>query len=283
MPVLLFVLKNQLFHQLHSLLEGQIPRLGLLDLGLERVVLPADRPPDVLLHTGPGVLTLPLELARLALHPLLEHHIIPGLENLPENFLAAPGIRHQQLEKIPLGNHGDLRKLAAVQADDADDLLIDLSGPGHQAAIRQVKLRLRLLGGGAAAPLGRALILRVAADGVGLAAIGKDQLHLGGRLRLSVLGAEHGRVPVFSAGLPIEGVGNGVKNGGFARAGVAGDEVQALPAQFFQIHHHCSGVGAKGGYRQFQWSHGSPSQMRSIRLWAKVRGSSPIGCPFCFS
>ena len=272
------VLGDQLFHQLHGLLEGQLPRLGLLQLGLGQVILLTDDAADVLLHTGPGSLTVSLELSRFALHSFLEHHIVPGLEDLPEDLLAAPGVRQQQLEEIPLGDHGDLGKLAAAQADDPDDLSVHLPGLGHQAAVREGQLRVRLLDGGAAALFGQPFIFRVPADRIGLSAVGKDQLHLRGGLRPGVLGAEHGWVPVVAAGLPVEGVGDGVKDGGLAGAGVSGDEVESLLPQLLQVHDHPARIGAEGGYCQFQRSHASSSsQIRSIHARAKLRCSWPMG------
>ena len=282
--LLRLILIDQPLDQLHSLLEGELARLGLQNFWPQQVVLLTDHTADVLLHAGPGRFTVPLEPTGFTFHLFLEHHVVPGLEDLPKDLLSAFGVRLQQLAEIPLGDHGDLRKLAAVEADDPGDLPVDLPSFGDQTSVREDQLCVRLLDGGPAALFRRPLVLRIPADGIDLAAVGEDQLHLRGGLRLGILGTEHGRVPVVPAGLPVEGIGDGVKDGGLACAGVSGDEVKPLFPQPLQVHDHLPGIGAEGGYRQFQRSHfSSSSQMRSIHARAKACCSSPMGCPFCFS
>lgn len=94
--LLLPVPGQKTFNQLHRVLEGQLPRLGLFQLIPEQVVFPAGHSGDVLPDTGPGPVALPLEFSRLVFHPLLEHHVVPGLKNLPKNLLAALSVRQQQ-------------------------------------------------------------------------------------------------------------------------------------------------------------------------------------------
>ena len=72
-----------------------------------------------------------LQLAGLSLEPFLKNHVVPGLENLPKNLLSGFGVRQEELEKVSLGNHGDLGELFSVQADDFDDLAVHVLHPGH--------------------------------------------------------------------------------------------------------------------------------------------------------
>ena len=268
------VLLNQLSEQFLGILEGQFPGLRSLKLRTEGVLHRADGAGNVLPDAGPGCFTGLLQGGRPLLYPVLKRHIEPGFENLPENLLPAFGVCQQQLEKIPLGYHGDLGKLAAVQPDDSVDLPGNLPALGDQPAVRQAKLGIRFLHHASRAPLGRALVLGISADGIGFAAVREDQFHKGGCVRLGVFGAEHGRVPVAAAGLPIEGVCNGVEQGGFTGSRVAGDQVKPLPAQLLQVYRHLTGVWPKGGQDQLQRSHViSSSKMESIRPCEKRRCS----------
>ena len=266
---------NELLHQLQRFAKGQRPLFGQRQAG----VVPLHAA-NVLLRAGLLRLTAALQPAGFPFQPLLQHHIIPGLEDFPKNFLPAFGVRQQQLEKIPLRDHGDLGKLAPVQPKDGDDLGGHLAGFGHYPA-GQMQLRLGLLHRGAAAAAGGAQVFRAAAHRVAPAAAKKFQLHKGGGLRQRVLGAEHGGVPVVAAGLAVQGVGDGVKDGGLACAGVPRDEVQPPGAQLFHGKADRPGVGAKGGKRQFQRSHSSPSQMVSMSARAKSCWSALMGWPFC--
>ena len=203
------------------------------------------------------------------------------MEQLPEDLLAGLGVCQQQLEKVTLGDHGHLGKLAAAQAQDLRNGGGDLPGFGDDAAVGQMQLCLRFLDGGAAAAPGRALILRAAPDGIARRAAGEHQLHGGGGFRGGIFGAEHGRIPDVAAGLAVERIGDGVEQGGLASAGVAGDEVEAAAAQRFQRDLRFVGVRAKGPHGQFQRSHTSSSQIRSISPRRNSRWASLMGCPFC--
>jgi hypothetical protein len=50
---------------------------------------------DVLLHAGPSSLAVPLKFNGLALYFFLKHHVIPGLENFPEDLLTTFSISLQ--------------------------------------------------------------------------------------------------------------------------------------------------------------------------------------------
>ena len=150
-------------------------------------------------------------------------------------------------------------------------------------SVRKLQLCVRLLGGGAPAPLGGALILGIAPDGVGLAPVGKDQLHLGRGIWQGVFGAEHGGASGVSAGLVVESIGDGIEDGGLPRPCVPGNQVQALGPQLLQLQLHLAGIGPKGGHSQFQRSHASPSHICSISSRAKSRWIWSMGRPFCCS
>ena len=275
------VLGQKALNERHGLHKGKISLLGLLQRIFQWVLRLGENALDVLLHAGArGGAGVP-QSAGFRFQPLLQDHVAAGVEQLPEDLLAGLGVCQQQLEKVALGDHGHLGKLAAAQTQDLGNGGGDLPGFGDDAAVRQMQLRLRFLDGGAAAAPGGALILRTAPDGVARLAAGEYQLHGGGRFRGGVFGAEHGRVPDIAAGLTVERVGNGVEQGGLSRAGIAGDEVKAAAAQRFQRDLRFVGVRAKGPHGQFQRSHTSSSQIRSISPRRNSRWASLMGCPFC--
>ena len=277
------VLGRKPLQHIHCLFQRQLILPGLLSLIRQGIsLLPLDAL-HILAHALPGLLTFLALLKGQSLDSVLEHHIIPGLEYFPENFLPAFGVGQKELEEIPLGDHGDLRKLVSVQTDNLGNGGRDFPWTGDDAPIGQMQLPFRLLGGHPFAALGRALVFRIAAQSVLLASISKFQLHKGGSLRACILGAEHGSIPVLPTGLPVQCVGNGIKQGGFPGPCVSGDQVEPFFSQLFQLYHRFPCIGSKGRHGQFQWSHGSSSQISSISPKAKDRWVSCMGWPFCFS
>ena len=275
------VLGQKALDERHSLRKGKGPLLGLPQGIAQRVLRLGENALNVLLHAGAcGRAGVP-QSAGFRFQPLLQDHIAAGVEQLPEDLLTGLGVCQQQLEKVTLGDHGHLGKLAAAQAQDLRNGGGDLPGFGDDAAVGQMQLRLRFLDGGAAAAPGGALILRAAPDGIARRAAGEHQLHGGGGFRGGIFGAEHGRIPDVAAGLAVERIGDGVEQGGLSCAGVAGDEVKAAAAQRFQRDLRLVGVRAKGPHGQFQRSHTTSSQIRSISPRRKSRWASLMGCPFC--
>ena len=189
----------------------------------------------------------------------------------------------QQTGELPLCDHGDLGELVVVQPDDVGDGGGDFFGFGHRrAAVGIGQDGVCLLGGHALAPGLGAEVFRVAPDGVPLAAHLEFQFHEGGGAGVRILAAEHGTVPDAAAGTVVQGVGDGVKEGGLARAGVAGDEVQPAPAQLFQREGGAACIGPEGRKGQFQRSHCSSSfQSCSMSCWQNAACSSLRGWSFC--
>ena len=166
------------------------------------------------------------ESCALGAESVLQLLVALGAEQLAEDAAALLGGGVQQPGELPLRDHGDLGELVVVQADELDDGGGDLLGPGDGGpAVGKGQGGVGFLGGKALAPGLGAGVLRVAADGVPLAPHLKFQFHKGRRGGVGVLAAEHGPLPHAAAGAVVERVGDGVKEGGLACAGVAGDEV----------------------------------------------------------
>ena len=214
----------------------------------------------------------------LLLDPVLKLAVAAGLEDLPENLDPVLGFGLEQPQKVPLGDHGDLRKLVPVQAQQRRHGGGDLPPFGHRlAAVGIVELRLGPLGGEARAPLLGPEILRRPPDAVDLAPALEGQLHKGGPGRRGIVAPQHVRLAAAAAGLAVEGEADGVKNRGLPCPGVAGNQVQAPVPQLGKIQPDLAAVGAEGAYHQHQRSHSPSSQISSISRRARARWSSDRG------
>ena len=159
-----------------------------------------------------------------------------GAEQLAEDLAPLLGGSVEQPGELPLSDHGDLGELVVIQPDDVHHGGGDVLGPGDgRAAVGVGEAGVGLFGGKALAPGFRAEVFGIAADGAALSPHLKFQLHEGGSAGLGVLAAEHGPFPDAAAGMVVEGVGDGVEEGGLARAGVAGDEVEPASAQLSEV------------------------------------------------
>ena len=270
-------------HRVHRFAEGQGAAAHKLGPRGERILRLAEQPGKeafhlVLLRVAPGS-----QGGGLLAQPVLQREIRPCAEHFAEDLLAALRAGREQLEKIALGDHRDLREARAVQAGDLRHARRDLLRLCEDGAVRQGKERVRVLHHRAAAAPGRALVFRAAAHRVRPAGAGERELHPGGRLRRGVLRAEHGGIARVAARLAVERVGDGVENGRLAGAGVPADEVQPLGAQIGKRDLRPAGVRPERGDRQMQRPHASPSHTSCTSAAAKARCASLIGCPFCFS
>ena len=160
------------------------------------------------------------------LQALLQPGIALGAEQLAENAAALLGGSVEQLCELTLRDHGDLAELAVVQPDDLLHGGSHILGFGHRrTAIGIGEGGIRFLGGHALAAVFGSLVLRVAAHGIALAVHLKFKLHKGGRFKISIFAAQHGALAHAAAGMIVQGVCNGIEQGGLACAGIAGDKV----------------------------------------------------------
>ena len=186
-------------------------------------------------------------------------------EDLPEDGHALLGTRQQQTQKVALGNHGHLGELLPRQPKDGLNGGVGLVPAGDNASIPHVQGDGGLLRGGAAAPTGRPLILGIPADDIHPVPGGEGQLHIGRDIRRGILASQHALAADAAAGPAVQGVGDRIKDGGLARAGIAADEVQPLVAQAGQLKPFQPRVGAEGGHGQHKRLHRSSSIRFSSR------------------
>ena len=218
------------------------------------------------------------------LQALLQPGVALGAEQLAEDAAALLGGGVEQPGELSLCDHGNLAELAVIQPDDLHDGGGHVLGSGHRrAGVGKGEDGIRLLGGEAfAAHLGTG-VFRVAAHGIALPVHLKFQLHKGGCSGVGILAAQHGTLAHTAAGMVVQGVCNGIEQGGLACAGVAGDKVQAAFSQFFQFQHGLARIGAKGRKGQSERSHASsPSfQISSMSCWQNAACSAVRGWLFC--
>ena len=261
LPFPLLLLPDQLIQKRQDLPGGQFAVSGSLCLRQQQVVLPAADAGKVLPDAVSQLIALLSGFRCLLLQPALQFFVPLGFEDPPEDLDAFFGIGLQKLPELPLGDHGNLRKLLPVDPQDLLYFFGHIPLPGHNAAIRQLQGGFGgLFHQTVAAPLGRALLLRASFYGVVPAGVVEGQLHPGGGLRLGIFGTQHIRGPAVAAGFAEKGIGDGIENGGFSGAGIPGDEVQPRRPQLIQLQLGSAGIRPKGGHRQSDRSHCSPSK-----------------------
>ena len=277
------VLIQNILQQLPDLLHRKPARFCFLKLRGKTAFRSACYAADILFYTGflrrAGIPQLP----GLIFKTFLKYLIPARLKELPENPLTFLCVCQKQLQKISLGNHGNLGKLISVHSENLPHRRVYVLHLRNHAAVRHRKLRVRLLDRSPASPLRRPLILGISADCVNLVSIGKGQLHKGRRVRVRILGAQHSRLPVRAAGLPVQRECNRVKDGRLSRSRISRNQIKTALSQAVHVKLRPSRIGTKGGYHKLPRPHPSSSHIFSIRPSAKASCSSLIGPLFCRS
>ena len=244
---LLFDERCQVFEKL------RVPRLIVLQIPLRRL--------EDVLHQGAQLFTLPkaaaFQLIPRAGEQILIPHVWRGVEEPAQDLVFLVTVGVEKFPELPLGQHDDLAKLLCVEPQQRLDTRRDLRRALRGLTVGFDKLCVRprfviLIGAALFAEMQAALYL------VFLAALGKAELHhrvLGLRHMVAV---EHVGAAVAAAGGAVEGEHDGVKDGGLARTGVAGDEIEPV-RELFKGQRGGPGVGAEGRHFQIQRSHLSAS------------------------
>ena len=201
----------------------------------------------IVLDGLPRILLFDEEPLRIAQDLQLQCLIVLGLEELSEDFLALLRVREQQLQEVALRDHRDLRELLVVDAEDLQDLPVDLPRLREHRAVRQPELRVRLLDRRATATLRRALVLRISLHGIVLPTVTEAHLDLRRGLRLRILRAQHTGGPVLARGLTEQSEGDRVEDRGLAGTGVARDEIKPAFAELLHIDFCHALIGSEGG------------------------------------
>ena len=277
------VLLNQRFQQPRRLLYRQRPRFGLAHLNAQHIIPVHAYPVDILRQAVSCCRALFIQPSRVTLQVFLQRLEELCFKNLAKDCLSFLRRRQKKLEKVSLSNHGNLHKLAAVDAHNVKNCGIHIPLPGQHPPVRIVQLGFRLLCGVSGSSGFRAKIFRVSPHGIGLPGVGKHQLNLCRHALFRVFRPEHVCFPGVAAGLAVQRIGDGVKNRGLARPRVSRDQVKPAAAQLVQIQHCPAGIRAECAHCQFNRSHRSSSRAAAISSLIYSVCSSLMGWLFCIS
>ena len=222
--------------------------------------------------------------ALFSLRTQLQLRILERAEQPLEQVAPLGGFGVENLQKIALRDHHGLRELVAGQPDQILHALRDFIQSRPALAGVGLKLRRVLAHDHAVAALAGAGVFGIAAQTVVVPSVAERQLHprilrLGGVVRAEGL---RGAAILAARGFAVQREADGVENRGLARAGVAGDQEQAVLTQLFKIDLRRAGVRAKGAHRQLQRLHRtSPSNSFriavSISMWRSL-GATSLFC-----
>ena len=94
---------------------------------------------------------------------------------------------------------------------------------------------------------------------------------------------KHGDTAEFTTGFSVQGKCNGIEDGRFSGAGIAGDQKQTITGESFEVNDSFIQIGTEGGHGQLFWSHGSTSHISPIRSAMMADCSALISELFCAS
>ena len=223
--------------------------------------------------------TFLVRLAGVLLRGLSQTLVVCRVKNAAQDSGTLGGGRVEQLGKIVLRQHRHLCKLLGVNAQQLDHCI----GHGRGTADGLVRLTDELSLGGhldhTAAALGGTLLVGPAAHGVGAPAVGKGQLHRSFHVRRRKIAAQHRCFSVLAGSLAIEGEGDGIKQGGLARAGIAANNEQPIAAEGCKVQLGVRGIRAEGVQNQLLGFH-SVFDASSRNFFTASTSSVVSGRPF---
>ena len=198
------------------------------------------------------------------LQPRLQRVAPLGGEHLPQNGAAIPAGFVQQLGKLVLGDHGNLAELVHLNAQQLlhrrVHLFLALGHRDGDFALQAFQQRVRRDLPGALAPLFAPGLGGAAPDAPYLPPVREGELSAGFQRVVRIVAADHLLAAHPAGELAEQGIAHPVKQGGLARAGVAGNQKQPACTGGFKIHRLTARVGAEGGQSQGHWSHASTSR-----------------------
>ena len=185
-----------------------------------------------------------------------------GVEQLLKQRLPIVGGSIENLQKISLGDHHRLGELVLGQAQELIDFGLDLiHALDDRPGIHMGQCGIGGLGCGPFAGFLRTLVFGIAADAPGLGLVAEGQLDPRLRPGRGIVRAE-GFAPaplLATGGLAVEGKADGVEDCGLARAGIPGNQEDAILAKPGKINDGLIGIGPKGRQNQLQRFHARSS------------------------
>ena len=189
------------------------------------------------------------------------------MKQITEDFTALIRIGIQKFAELSLRNHRYLRKLLMIKPQQLHYAFIYLRHSRYRhAVIGIVQLGAGLLLRHASAALCRTAVLRVTFYPVALAAEGKLQLHKRRRIGIRILAAQHVGITHTATRLPVQGIGNGIKNYGFTGSCITGNQIQSLLTELGKIYHGLPRIRTKRTHNQLQRSHNTSPPISDSKL-----------------
>ncbi len=187
-----------------------------------------------------------------------------GVEEPAQQPGASGVVGAQEAGEVALREQDDLAELLPVQPEELLDLLADLLvGTAEAVPLPVAELAqgaVRLLAGVAAAALLGARLLGPPGELQPAAGDGEFEDDLGEGVRRGVVAAQSGAAALAGAGdAVVEGVADGVEDGGLAGAGGAVQQEQSGGGEFVEVDALGAGERAERGDLQAVQSHRSPS------------------------
>ncbi len=212
----------------------------------------------------------------------------PGVEEPAEELTARLRVGAQEAREVALGQQHDLAELLAAHAEQVRDLLADLlvgaaevlPGPGTRVVLAQPGLG--LVDGRALAAQLRALPGRLPGDLQPPSGDGEFEAHLGARADGGVVAAQgHALAALAGAGhRAVQGVADGVEDGGLAGAGGAVQQEESGGRQVVEVDALRSAEGPEGGDVQLVQPHRATSRtVSSARTASKASRSTSCSWP----
>ena len=235
---------------------------------------------------------LDFQFQRLPLEFNLQFLELVRLEKLAENIDTLVRRRKQQLQKVALRNHRDLRELLAGHPDDTvyrfRHRLVaayrTARGPHLAGGLGIIESRRRaFLRHALAAHLG-AFVFGIAHHAVFPARIGESQVHecrgIGRRIQATeMLGVVTARIAAAPARRPEKRKSNRIENRRLAGTRIARNQEEPARPELVQFYHGLFGIRAECGNHKPGRSHPLSPQMPLIKSWTNSVSSAFIARP----
>ena len=191
----------------------------------------------------------------------------------------------EQLAKIALGDHGDPCELAAVDAQDLDDLLVYILLSCDDFTVWKGQFRIGFLQCKSLTAGFWTVVFRVTANVIFFASQHKAQFHKSRRFLVCIVRPEHGSFPDLTTGFSVKCESDRIKYGRFSGTGISCDQVQPSLSQAGKFHFGAPCIRAESGHDKFQRPQLAPSFLHMLPIISarNCSCSSVNGALFCSS
>ena len=174
------------------------------------------------------------------------------MKNLSENLRPLNRSRQKEFLEISLCDHGNLRKLTIIQADQLFHCTSHFTGFCYRRSlVRKLQYCICLLNGHALSPFLWSYIFWISGDFIWLSMIQEGQFHKSRCLGLCILAPKHPGFPHLATGFPKKRKSNRIKNRGFTSSCISCDQIKPHAAKCLKGNLHSACIGTKRTHHQF--------------------------------